>query len=222
MSNYQNRNSVDTAINSLRQELSERYPDLTVSWDRNKLIVKGSFPIVYEGMVLTIYQIEIEWPSNNNKVPILRETAGRIPWVTDRHMNPTNGEACLLVPEEWLVRPSEEKTLLNFLDGPVRNFFIGQSLVDRGEPWPWGERPHGYSGLIEAYGEMLGIRDERAVCRCLDYLSRSDVKGHWDCYCGSGQKLRKCHIEALKSLRKEIPQDVARSALDRLAKTPKK
>jgi hypothetical protein len=45
-----------------------------------------------------------------------------------------------LVPEEWLL--ARDQTFRAFLDGPMRNFFLGQILVEAGKPWPFGERPH--------------------------------------------------------------------------------
>lgn len=212
--------AIKRSVHDLQEVLRDKYPDLAVSYVGSKICIQGSFSVVYDGEVLTRYQIEIEWPANDDKVPVLRETAGRVPWVAARHMN-SNGVACPLVPEEWILRAPEQRTLLHYLDGPVRNFFIGQSLVDLGKPWPWGERSHGYRGLIEAYGEMVGMKDEAAIRKCLDYLSRSSIKGHWECHCGSGQRLRKCHIEDLQTLRKRIPPFVAKAAFNRLIKTPR-
>jgi len=204
-------------LQRVRDEAGVRYPDLGIFIESDTVYLRGSFPIEHEQEVLDRYSIEIElpadWPAS---APILRETGGRIPWGPARHVNP-NGVACPLVPEEWLLSPQRE-SLLAFLDGPVHNFFLGQSLAEHGESWPFGERPHGKPGLLQSYGELLGTTDELAILRYLDYLSRREIKGHWDCPCRSGQRLRSCHLAHLQQLRQKIPASVAAAALTALKK----
>lgn len=216
-----NRNSFKAAAEisarDLQCEIEMKYPDLTVGKSGTKVYIRGAFPIVHEGRVLDRYQIEIEWSDSDIDVPLVRETAGRIPWIADRHMS-QGGLACLFVPEEWLMRPREERVLIRYLDGPVRNFFLWQSLVEQGESAPWGERAHGVPGLIEAYGDMLEMEGESAIRQCLEYLSKEEVKGHWACPCGSGKRIRHCHREHLRNLRSRIPRHIARLALKRLTK----
>src|SRR5207253_22252 len=154
------------------------------------------------------------WPKGT---PILRETGGRIPWVSHRHVNP-NGVACPIVPEEWLLNPQHD-SVLAFLDGPVRNFFLGQSLAERGDAWPFGERPHGRAGLLQSYGEMLGTTDQSAIPAYLDCLSRREIKGHFECPCGSGKRVRNCHLAELQKLHQKILPSVAAAALVALKKS---
>jgi hypothetical protein len=40
----------------------------------------------------------------------------------------------------------EKKSLLDYLDGPVRNYFRGHLLVEWVEPWPFGEWDHSKAG----------------------------------------------------------------------------
>jgi hypothetical protein len=205
----------DADAADLQRALETKYPDLTVSCTGTRIFIRGAFPVLYEGEVLDRYQIEVDWSDSDMQAPVLRETGGRIPWVADRHMNQA-GLACVFVPEEWLLRPRQERTVIHYLGGPVRNFFLWQSLYERAESPPWGERSHGVLGLIEAYGEMVGMSDPRAVWRCLVYLSRDALKGHWACPCGGLRRLRDCHIEHLRYLRKKIPRYIAKLALKRL------
>jgi len=45
------------------------------------------------------------------------------------------------------------------------------------------------------------------VLDIVQLLLGSELKGHWQCPCGSGKRLRKCHLQALIELRsKEIPR----------------
>jgi len=200
---------------SLRHELAQKFTDLTVNTSVTKIYVRGAFPVLHEGSVLDRYQIEIDWSNRDTEAPALRETGGRIPWIADRHMS-RGGMACLFVPEEWLLRPRAERSITHYLDGPVRNYFLWQSLVERGESPPWGERSHGVPGLIEAYGDMVGMQGASAVKRCFEYLSRDRIKGHWMCPCGTNRRVRDCHIEHLRELKHKIPRYIAVLALKRL------
>lgn len=198
-----------------KQDIEAEYPDLRVFVERDIVFARGSFPVKDGADVLDRFLIEIEFPQDfPDSIPILREIGGRIPWHVDRHTN-VNGESCPIVPEEWLVQP-ERDSILEFLGGPVRNFFIGQLSVEQGNPWPFGERPHGIPGILEAYRELIGTSDDGTVRRYLDYLSRENVKGHWECPCGSKNRLRNCHLDTLKALRERIPPRLAKRTLDRL------
>lgn len=130
-----------------RAEVEAAYPSLHFHVVNDVVFVRGTFPTVGEGEVLDRYRIEIELPRDSLKsTPIVREVANRIPQTSDRHMNPADGTACVLLPDErWRVWPIGA-TLLDFLNGPVRNFFLGQSLVEAGEPWPFGQWSHGVDG----------------------------------------------------------------------------
>jgi hypothetical protein len=198
--------------------MDAKYPDLTASYMETSIFIRGTFPVQHEGKTLDRYQIEVEWSDDGSKTPALRETGGRIPWVADRHMS-IGGYACLFVPEDWLIQPQQERTVLSYLDGPVRNYFLWQSLFEQGKSPPWYDRPHGLPGLIEAYGNMVGFREESSIRRCLEYLSRHDFKGHWKCPCGSGMRIRECnHLEQMRKVKGKVPRHIAKLALRRLQK----
>jgi hypothetical protein len=204
------------ALQRLKERIEQEFPELRLSVQGDVVFLKGSFPVRYGDEILDRYEIELEIPPDlGDSVPRLRETGGRIPWELDRHIIPASGEACPVVPEEWLLRP-ECGSILSFLRGPVRNFFISQSLVERGDPWPFGERAHGRPGLIQYYEELFQTNDPAAIVRYLECLSRDGLKGHWECPCGSRRRLRDCHIEQLRILRRRMPRLTARRALQRL------
>lgn len=205
----------ELSAQDVQRELAFKFPDLTASNTGTGVRIRGTFPVLHEGKVLDRYQIEIDWSNSELEVPLMRETGGRIPWIADRHMS-QSGFACLFVPEEWLLRPQEERTLIHYLEGPVRNYFLWQSLYERGESPPWKDHSHGVPGLLEAYGEMIGMKGEQAIKCCLEYLSKEGIKGHWLCYCGSGERLRNCHIERMRDLGRRIPPYIARLAVRRL------
>jgi len=209
------RTSQEIRAAELQSELETKYPDLTVTCAGPKIYIRGAFPVLHEGKVLDRYQIKIEWSDSDTEAPILYETGGRIPRINERHMG-TDGKACSFVPEEWLLRPRKNRTITHYLDGPVRDYFIWQSLFDRGQTAPWGQRSHHVAGLIECYGEMVGMMGEQAIRRSLEYIAAKKFKAHWACPCGSGKPLRYCHLEHFRNLKIKIPRNIARLALQRL------
>jgi len=201
-----------------KQEIETNYPELRVVVENDTVFLRGSFTIEENGEILDRYLIEIQFPDDYaESIPILREVGGRIPWTADRHVsnNPLPGEACVIVPEEWLLRPDKD-SIRSFLRGPVRKFFIGQSLVERGKPWPFGERDHGFKGLYQAYGELIGVSDPETIRRYLDLLSRDPIKKRALCPCRNGKRLRDCHLELVLRLQKKIPPSIAHRAFGRL------
>jgi hypothetical protein len=208
--------SAEARRSRVEQEIRERYPDLRVILQGDHIVLRGSFPLVHEGDVLERYVLEICIPpAFPDAEPVVREIGGRIPQTVDRHVD-TNGTLCVLVPEDWFLYP--DPSVRSYLDGPLRSFLIGDTLVARGLPRPFGERAHYSKGLLEAYGDMVGSTEPAAIRTYLEYLGKDKVKGHWACPCGSGQRLRNCHADHVRILRGRIPAWVARSAADRLRK----
>jgi len=203
----------ERAVEQLDGQVHARYPSLRGILRDGGPVLSGTFPVEHEGTVLDRFVIEGYFPYGLGLPPVILETNGRIPRTVDRHVFP-NGTICVEVPELTLLRG--DYSLVSFLEGPVHNYFLGQSLVESGQPWPFGEWSHGKLGLLEAYAEILGVADEASIRRYLDFLSRQGLKGHWQCPCGSGKRLRHCHRQRLGSLRNDVPAPLARLALRRL------
>jgi hypothetical protein len=108
-------------------------------------------------------------------------------------------------------------TLTGFLEGPVRNYFIGQSLVARGDPWPFGEHGHSIKGILDFYAILLGTKDILTIQRYLNCLRNRPIKAHQPCPCGSGKRLRDCHCSQVDELSKRIKPEYAARALRYIA-----
>jgi hypothetical protein len=201
-------------LEEVRRALAADQPDLRATIVDGAVQVRGSYAVHDGGGVLDRYQIEIRFPRDYPKtLPVVEEIGGRIPRIADHHIS-VDGTACLLVPEEWLL--AKDQSVRAFFDGPMKDFFLGQLLVEAGKPWPFGQRSHGYEGLIEAYMDLLGISDPTRVTAYFDCLRRKALKGHFDCPCGSNKRLRYCHWAELQELAKRIPSHIAQQAYDRL------
>lgn len=195
-----------------------KFPDLQMVERDDQLVLTGVYPLIDNGRVVDRYHIEVLVPAGGPRdgIPVVKETAERIPWTPERHMN-GDGSACLFVPEDFWYEHPQGMDLLSFLKGPVLAFFVSQSLIERGEPWPYGARPHGNEGIVDFYAAFLGTSDPARIKACLKMIIDKKLKGHRHCPCGSGRPLRDCHVSVLQRLRSRIPRDVAKASLGRLA-----
>jgi hypothetical protein len=201
-------------LEEVRSAIVAGQPDLHEIIVDGVVQLRGAYAVRDGSTILDRYQVEIRFPPDYPRdLPIVEEIGGRIPRVPDRHIS-SDGTACLLVPEEWLL--AADQSFRVFLDGPMKNFFLGQLLVEVGKPWPFGERQHGYEGLVQAYMEVLGISDATRVIAYFDCLRKKAIRGHHDCPCGSNKRLRYCHRAELQEHAKRIPPHVAELAYDRL------
>ena len=198
----------------LRRQLQDTYPDLHLRLRGNLMVAEGIFPLVDGGRVIDRYRIEVDLPPTYPRgLPVLREVGGRIPTDADRHVE-EDGRACVFLPDEFCYRYPDGMGLLEFLTGPVQGFLVGQSLVDRGQPWPQGERGHGAAGVLEFYGPLVGVDDAAVIERYVAALACNELPGHLACPCGSGKRVRNCHLGFLMSLRERIPVRVADVSLN--------
>jgi len=181
-------------LTRVQQEI-KTYPTLRVVVENNKIFIRGKLQILSPAKTRVIddFSIEIEFPNNfPMSIPIVRETGGRIPPTLDRH-NP-RGVVCLFVPEDGENYYQGDGSIINFIENCVTPFFIGQSYYQEKGEWLFGERPHGIPGVIDYYREKFG---DKAATTFEQYLWKREIKGHWLCYCGSGKRMRKCHMRYL-------------------------
>jgi len=200
-----------------KSAVEAHYPDLRFAANGDFVCIHGSFPVTFELQVLDRYSVEIQLARDHpTSLPIVREVGGRIPHHEDRHLNARDGTACVLLPDErWRIWPADAP-LIDYLNGPLHSFFLAQSLVEHGDPWPFGQWSHGAVGIMEFYTELLGTKDIRVVAAYLDYLASKEIKGHWPCPCKSGRRLRDCHMKFLMELRAKIARKDATNSLNML------
>ena len=184
-------------------DLAVEYPNLHFRIQGKRAYVIGSFPINHNGVTADRYLIEVEFSYNYPRgVPVVREIGGRIPWIADRHVFST-GVACLFFPYDLARVYPEGTSFLDFLDGPVKSYYVGQSMYEETGEWPFGQWGHNEKGAVEFFSNFFGTNDQLVIKRYIEILSQRTIKGHWLCPCGSGEKLRNCHLELITSLHQD-------------------
>ncbi|MGB3492836.1 MAG: hypothetical protein WBA57_08915 [Elainellaceae cyanobacterium] len=204
-------------VTEIEAELRRKYPTLHLVISENRAQIFGTFPIYSsDGKIIDRYKVSIELPSNYpESMPVVRETGGQIPQDSNHHINP-DGTACVLLPEDrWRCFPVGA-SFVRYLDEPLYNFFLSQTVYRSTGQWPFGEWSHGRTGIYEYYQWLFEVKDNLTVRQFLHILAKNNLKKHYDCPCGSGQVIKKCCIVKIRDLREKISPHVASSSLQKL------
>lgn len=197
----------------LEADVSFFQPKLSVKKYRKDFVLSGKFVVsdgASEDGPLAEFDVAIFVPSEFPDIePTVWETAGKLPKDIDRHTYAETA-CCTCVWEEWLAQ-NPAPTFRAYLEGPVYNFFLSQLYFEEFAEWPFGERKHGIDGIVQAASNILDLQELTldAAITYMRVLSASQLKGHFDCPCGSGSKLRSCHLNKLAELRARLAPEIA-------------
>jgi len=185
------------------------YPGMRVQPSHKREVhLQGEFAFTADhedGPVIEdVYDLAItvsEWYPDD--LPAIEETGGRIPRDLDRHVFP-DGSLCLGSPlrlhEIALSTPEltdyAEKALVPYL-------YAISSWEDTGERFPFGELDHGADGVLDDFGQVLGLDDPKRVGNALQLLGIKRRKANKRlCPCGCGDRLGVCGFnEKIRELR---------------------
>ena len=194
-------------VEQIQADLQTHYPSLHLFIHNDQAQVRGTFPVRSpNGKVLDEYRIEIDLPSHfPRKLPVVREIGGRIPPIGDKYHNPA-GVACVILPHARDKDFPIGATFLQYLQRPLHNYFLGQSIVERGGAWPFGEWGHGAVGICEYYA---GTDDQNVILAFLKALGVRSFSGNRRCLCGSWKKLKDCCEPNLAKMRNHVRPHLA-------------
>ena len=191
----------------LRKQLSELntvHKELTHIVEHDtKTLLSGAlnFEASADGLetITTSFDIELTIPHVfPDQLPQAKEIGGRIG--TDyEHLYP-DGTLCLAVPIEQRRISFEQPTLLGFVDRLLVPYLYGYCFWSKHGYHPFDEAAHGCEGILHHYFETLRLRDPLAALAVISFLFEHGYRGHHDCPCGSGRKVRVCHGPALRVL----------------------
>jgi hypothetical protein len=159
-----------------------------------------------QGEWLDTYEVKIVCtPDYPLSFPLVYETGGRIPVNIEWHVYP-DGHACICaIPEEMIVC-SRGITLQTFINDWMRPYFFNQKHREM-HGFFLKERPHGPAGNIQFFHEIFKMDDLRHIAGMLFYIrSKPEPNRVQNCFCGSGEKYRRCHRDAFRLFR-ALPVD---------------
>lgn len=193
-------------FDSFKSEIDKNYPTLVVSIENNLVRIKGTLRIRdSKNTILDNFKIDIQVPYNfPQEIPEVRETGNRIPVIPDRHFE-NDGKACLCFRDATFLYWNEKSTIIDFMEKLVEPFFLWQIEYEvSGGKNKDKAYAHGLDGAVQFYKEILSTDDIKAVYQFIEYLTKKKIKGHWNCYCGSGKKMRDCHFDLMKKYKGQI------------------
>ncbi len=201
-----------TKFSNLQRDLIKKFPTLRIQISNEKVIIVGMFPVKSNKATINEYLLEIILPDNYPEdLPAINELQGKIPRTPEWHTN-GDGTLCPVLPSEYWSRKSECR-LIEYLENEVTGLLLAADYFRLKGHWPFSEHRHGYDGYRDYYGKRLGIENPTIVQEFINDIHTNRLKGHFDCPCKSGKKLRNCHATVLWQLRAEMPQDRIRNHL---------
>ena len=180
-------------------DLIHHYPNLLVlEWDALHIRLKGVIDVYRTASNFTLdrsYNIEINIPVDSSDLPTVIDLDSAVD--TSYPHRYKNGELCLETDTTIRLRFIDGMNLLEWVEEFVESYFFSFEYFKRFGVFPFGERPHGLDGLLNTYQELLDEADPRKAAALLKYCADENYRGHIDCPCGSGKRLRQCHGKAL-------------------------
>ena len=168
--------------------------------------VKGVYQLdaKYKDVHLTDnYELKIiippDYPDN---LPTVFELSDKIPKEFDHVF--TDGSLCLGVRTELMRDSKRGMDIKGFLGKYINSYLFSVTFfVKYNGAYPFGERSHGATGILEFYMEIFNVITTEQTLELMVYICRDNYRGHALCPCKSGERIRKCHGEILLLLIKE-------------------
>ena len=94
----------------------------------------------------------------------------------------------------------ENHTFLDWIKEYVEKYFVSYIYYKRYGVFPFGEHSHGEKGIYEFLKfnyKMDNLKEAKSI---YEYVCTKKYRGHLDCPCGSGKKIRNCHGELILEL----------------------
>lgn len=201
--------------------LTEKYPAMEVMHaDSCSVQLHGRLHIhrSYQGFVLNrTYTVDIHIPLNSNQLPFVIDTEGAIS-PTYPHRYP-DGVLCLETDAQIRMRFIDGFDLSAWVFEFVEVYYLSYEYYNRYGEFPFGERAHGYVGVLQSFQEHLSANDLVTTYKLMRYIVGRPYRGHAPCPCGSNLKLRNCHGQsALKFYRDDRLRRILQHEIESIEK----
>ena len=104
----------------------------------------------------------------------------------------TDGSVCLATIGEMIYFLNKNASLIAFIDKFVNSFIFTLDWFEKYKTYPFGDRNHGYKGLLDYYLNDLNLTVDQYK-EMVFMIYDNKYRGHSQCFCGSKKKLRNCH-----------------------------
>lgn len=203
----QNHGQVNESFLSFKDEassLQSQFPNLRLGQTEDGVpTLIGELPLKDEkGEQIDSYQIRIVCsPNYPQSFPYVFETNKRIPLNIDWHVY-SDGHACLCTWPEEVLYCQDGITLHSFIKNQVVPYFFNQKFREMFGFFQH-ERAHGNKGNIEFFKEKFRSENLSSIVNWLEFIkSNPEPNRTNDCFCGCGEKFRKCHRNEFREFKK--------------------
>jgi SEC-C motif-containing protein len=182
------------------EEARELYPFIEYEYLSNKLFphkITDDFEITdHEGNHWGTFRASVYFSYLYPRgFAILQDVSKAFPWEIDWHTS-EEGQCCVCSPIESIEMKTKELSILCFINRYIIPFYSNQIYKREFDEYKNGNYSHDHEGIWEALEEELSTRDRKKIKQIVDYIrtkpGRNDI-----CYCGSGKKLKKCHLDRI-------------------------
>ena len=137
------------------------------------------------------YHIKIVIPLNSDELPYVFDDGNHID--SNYPHRYVNGKLCLETDTAIRLRFIDGFSLDAWMSEYVETYFFSYEFYQRFGEYPFGERGHGFAGILQTYSDLFHETDSVKIIRLMRSISTQHYRGHSSCPCGSGKKLRACH-----------------------------
>ena len=171
-----------------------KYTDLEVIASSPKILIRGNIEInrIYNDFHLhKSYLIEIIIPFDSDELPYVRDIGNHIDKrYPHRYFD---GRLCLDTDSCIKIRFLNGFSLETWMEDYVEAYYFSYEYYMRYREFPFGERAHNLTGILQTYSEFFNEPDYKKTFLLMSAISKTKYRGHSLCPCGSKKKLRNCH-----------------------------
>ena len=182
-------------ISEQLEKLYARYPKLTVMGSTETSVqLSGNIDVYCTARGFTVdktYSIEVNIPFTTDQLPTVTDIGGNIdPGYVHRY---TNGELCLETDTAVRFRFVDGFDIVAWMEEYVEQYFFSYEYFLRFGEFPFGERPHGCNGILDTYRDRWNCKSADETVALFLYAVKGKYRGHDQCPCRSGKRVRNCH-----------------------------
>ena len=176
--------------------LAKNYPDLKYN-DIKREITGHIYVeyICYDEFIKGDFEIKIK--IFNNDLPIVWEISNKI---SKNYQHMYNDRSLCLATDLEQRLYMKSHTIVEWIKEYVEKYFVSYIYYKRYGVFPFGEHSHGEKGIYEFIKIHYKMNNLIEAKKIYEYVCTKKYRGHLDCPCGSGKKIRNCHGKLILEL----------------------
>lgn len=147
------------------------------------------------------FKIKILIPKNYPfGFPTLYEIGDKIPKIEERHIYTEDNSCCVCPLPEISRESSKGISILDYINKYAVPYLANQIYYENSKNWANGEYKHGFEGTLQYYKEFFKSDEIDFIENELNNFIKIKQNRNENCFCNSGKKFKKCHLEVFNAL----------------------